>query len=61
MNRKEKVYTVRQLATELKISPRTVLRAVQAGELKTVKFSAHVFRLEGEDVDAWLETLKKIS
>ncbi len=59
MNRKGKVYTVRQLATELKISPRSVLRAVRAGELQTVKFSAHVFRLEGEDVDAWLENLKK--
>ena len=59
MNRTNTVYTVQKLAEELKISRRTVLRAIRNNELKTAKFSPTVFRIEGEDVDDWLESLKR--
>ncbi|MEO5915332.1 MAG: hypothetical protein ABIS50_13950 [Luteolibacter sp.] len=59
MTRTGTVYTPRSLAAELKISVRAVLRAGQSGELKIAKISGCVFRIEGGDVDAWLDTLKK--
>jgi excisionase family DNA binding protein len=58
MSRIGKIYSPRELAAELRIPPRAVLRAIRRGELKRAKISPAVFRIEGADVDAWLKTLK---
>jgi excisionase family DNA binding protein len=54
-----KIYKPKEIAEELKVPMRTVLRAIREGHLKMVKFSSCVFRIEGEDVDRWIESLKK--
>lgn len=59
MNRTGKVYSPKTLADELKVSIRVILRAILSGELATVKFSTSMFRIEGADVDRWIESLKK--
>lgn len=59
MTRENKVYTPKELSLELKIPLRTVLRALRGGKLKLIKFSSCVFRIEGADVDDWIQTLKK--
>ena len=59
MSRKAQIYTPKELSLELKIPHRTVLKAIRDGHLKMVKFSSCVFRIEGQDVDRWIESLKK--
>lgn len=59
MNRTNKIYTVATLAAELKISRRAILRAIRDGHLRTAKITPLIFRIEGEDADLWIESLKK--
>ncbi len=59
MNRIGKIYSPRSLAAELQVSPRAILRAIRRGDLKCAKITALVFRIEGEDVDQWIASIKK--
>ena len=54
-----KTYTPEELANELKIPRRTVLRAIRNKELECVKFSSCVFRILEADAQAWIESLKE--
>jgi len=53
-----KIYTPRSLSAELQVSARAVLRAIHRNELRCAKISSLIFRIEGSDVDAWLDGLK---
>lgn len=59
MNRIGKIYTPKTLADELKVPIRHVFRAIRQGQLRCAKISPAVFRLEGEDVDRWMQSMKK--
>jgi len=59
MSRKTQIYTPKELSLELKIPHRAVLRAIREGKLKMIRFSPCVFRIEGEDADRWIQSLKK--
>ena len=50
-------YTTAELATFLKLRPRTIQRWIEAGELKAYRFGRK-YHIRGEDFDAFLETYK---
>lgn len=58
MTRKHEIYTPRGLATALKVPLRTVLRAIKDKKLTMIKFSSSTFRIEGDEVDRWLDGMK---
>ena len=54
-----KTYTPKELAEEIKVPKRTVLRAIMRKELKAVRFSPCVIRILITDAQQWIETLRK--
>ena len=58
MTRKEKIYTPKALANELQIPFRTVLKAIKDKKLTMIRFSSSTFRIEGDEVDRWLDGMK---
>ena len=51
----EKLLTVDEVAEILRVSPSTVYRRIQAGELPAVKLGHRQVRIKQEDLDAYIE------
>jgi len=51
----EKLLTVDEVAEILRVSPSTVYRRIQAGELPAVKLGHRQVRIKREDLDAYIE------
>jgi excisionase family DNA binding protein len=51
-----KLITINEVATRLKVSPRTIQRTIARGELKPVRISQKVVRLVDTEVDQWIES-----
>ena len=54
---KESFYTTKQLADFLQLSPRTIQRWIDEGQLPAYRFGRK-FRVRGEDFDTFLDTYK---
>lgn len=55
MSLKREIYTPQELAAELRIGKRMILKEIAAGRLKAAKLSRNVIRIWATDVIAWLE------
>jgi len=51
----EKLLTVDEVAEILRVSPSTVYRRIQAGELPAIKLGHRQVRIKQEDLDAYIE------
>ncbi len=51
----EKLLTVDEVAEILRVSPSTVYRRIQAGELPAIKLGHRQVRVRQEDLDAYIE------
>jgi excisionase family DNA binding protein len=49
------LWTTRQVADYLAVSPETVLRRYRAGELPGIRLASNVLRFDRNDVMEWLE------
>lgn len=47
--------TVTEVATKLRLAPRTVYRLIQAGELRAVRVSGNRLRIEEEALQKFIE------
>lgn len=59
MSNELKSYTPAELAEELKVPKRTVLRAIIRKELKAIRYSPAVIRVLVTDAQEWINTLRK--
>jgi excisionase family DNA binding protein len=59
MSNELKSYTPAELAEELKVPKRTVLRAIIRKELKAIRYSACTIRVLVSDAQKWINTLRK--
>lgn len=51
----EQLFTAREVAEMLAMSPESVLRRWRAGELPGFRLAPNVLRFRAADIDAWLE------
>ena len=56
------LYTVREVAEKLKISPEAVTRYIRTGRLKAISFGGRIgYRVRKKDYEAFLEELSKVA
>lgn len=55
MTLKHEIYTPQELASELRVGKRMILKAIAKGRLEARKLSRNAFRIWREDALTWLE------